>query len=541
MNRHQNIIDRDPVTFEVVRSALYAICAELKSVIMRTSFSPLLSLSADLFCALLDRHGGVVGQGNDIPVHLGAVPFTVKAIFEAFPIDTWRAGDGVINNDPYAGGTHLPNVSLVMPVFHGEALCGFSLSRVHWPDIGGIAAGSSSVCDEIFKEGLRIPPLKVIEGGRTRADILSLILANVRVPEDRHGDFRAQVAGARRTERRIQELAERYGVDTLADVMEASQVYSERILRRRLAKLPDAIVEHEEQLDGDGLDKEVRPAIRVRIEKTGGSFRVDFTGSSPGVRGPINAPFAVTASSVYYTLMAFAGGDIPPNSGIYDVAEIVAPPGTIVNASYPSAVVAANTETSNRMVDILLAALAKAYPECVPAGSYGSACVYTFGGTDPRSGRRFVHYETIGGGAGASPTGSGASGTRVHMGNTMNLPIEAAEAAMPIRYIAYQLVKKSGGDGLHRGGSGVLKSIEFLADGIEASVLGERTLSRAHGAAGGTAGQAASFVLQRAGGPRTSLDAKSGPHRLSKGDRLIMTTAGGGGWGKRKSEASEIG
>lgn len=530
---HVSIIDRDPVTFEVVRSALYAICAEMKSVIMRTSFSPLLSLSADLSCALLDRHGGVVGQGNDIPVHLGAVPFTVRAVFDAFPINEWKPGDGVIVNDPYAGGTHLPDVSLVMPIFHGETLCGFSLSRVHWPDVGGIAAGSSSVCDEIFKEGIRIPPLRVMENGQPRRDILNLILANVRVPEDRHGDFRAQIAGARRTERRIQELAERYGVDTLADVMSASQTYSERILRKRLSKLPDAVVEHEERLDGDGIDRSSRPLIRVRIEKTGENFKVDFTGSSPCVRGPINAPFAVTASSIYYTLMAFAGGDIPPNSGLYDVAEIIAPEGTVVNASYPAAVVAANTETSNRMVDILLAALAKAYPDKVSAGSYGSACVYTFGGVDPRSGRRFVHYETIGGGAGGSPHGRGANGVRVHMGNTMNLPIEAAEAAMPIRFLAYQLVDGSGGDGIHPGGTGVLKSIEFLADGIEASVLGERTRSPAHGTAGGADGRPASFVLQRAQGERVSLDAKSGPHKLSRGDRLEMTTAGGGGWGRK--------
>lgn len=533
-SRPPTIIDRDPVTFEVVRSALYAICAEMKSVIMRTSFSPLLSLSADLSCALLDGHGAVVSQGNDIPVHLGAVPFTVRAVFDAFPIDEWRPGDGIVVNDPYAGGTHLPDVSLVMPIFHGPTLCGFSLSRVHWPDVGGIAAGSSSVCDEIFKEGVRIPPLRIIENGTPRRDILNLILANVRVPEDRHGDFRAQMAGARRAELRMREFADRYGLETLAEVMSASQTYSERILRKRLTKLNDAVVEHEERLDGDGIDKDSRPLIRVRVEKTGERFKVDFTGTSRCVQGPVNAPFAVTASSVYYTLMAFAGGDIPPNSGIYHVAEIIAPEGTIVNASYPAAVVAANTETSNRIVDILLAALAKSYPDHVPAGSYGSACVYTFGGTDPRSGRRFVHYETIGGGAGASPAGPGANGIRVHMGNTMNLPIEAAEAAMPVRFVAYKLIDDSGGHGLHRGGSGVLKSIEFLCDGIEASILGERTLSRAQGAAGGSEGALSSFFLRSAKGDGVRLEAKSGPHKLAKGDRLEMVTAGGGGWGSRR-------
>jgi N-methylhydantoinase B len=535
------IIDRDPVTFEVVRSALYSICAEMKSVIMRTSFSPLLSLSADLSCALLDSRGRVVGQGKDIPVHLGAVPFTVRAVFEDFPIKQWKDGDGVIVNDPYSGGTHLPDVSLIMPVFAGEVLCGFSLSRVHWPDVGGIAAGSSSVSNEIFKEGIRIPPILIIENNRPRADILKLILANVRVPEDRHGDFRAQIAGANRAERRIRELAERYGVEVVAEVMRDSQAYSERILRSRLRKLPDTIVEYEERLDGDGIDASSRPLIRARIEKAGDNFRVDFTGSSPCVQGPVNAPFAVTASAVYYTLMAFVGGGIPPNSGVYDVAEIVAPEGSIVNASYPASVVAANTETSNRVVDILLAALAKAYPDRVPAGSYGSACVYTLGGTDPRSGKRFVHYETIGGGAGASSQGPGAGGIRVHMGNTMNLPIEAAEASLPIRFLAYELVPESGGSGLHRGGSGVRKSIEFLADGVEASILGERTLSPAHGVAGGMEGDCARFTYRSAGGQHIILGAKSGPHKFSVGDRLEMLTAGGGGWGRDSTTKSNKG
>lgn len=530
------IIDRDPVTFEVVRSSLYAICAEMKSVIMRTSFSPLLSLSADLSCALLDAQGNVVGQGRDIPVHLGAVPFTVRAAFAIFPVDLWKAGDGVILNDPYAGGTHLPDVSLIMPIFHRDILCGFSLSRVHWPDVGGIAAGSSSVSNEIFKEGLRIPPLKIIENGKPREDILALVLANVRVPQDRHGDFRAQIAGAHRAELRVLELAERYGVDVLAEVMSDAQTYSQRIVRRRLAALPDAIVEHEETLDGDGIDANCRPVVRARIEKKGDGFLVDFTGSSPCVAGPINSPFAVTASSVYYTLLSLAGGDIPPNNGVYEVASIIAPEGTIVNAAYPAPVVAANTETSNRIVDILLAAIAKVYPELVPAGSYGSACVYTLGGVHPATGRRFVHYETIGGGGGATARAEGASGIRVHMGNTMNLPIEAIEAALPIRFVAYELVPESAGRGRYRGGAGVRKVIEVLADNVEASVLGERTLTPAHGVAGGGQGGVARFTHRRPDSSDVMLAAKSGPHSLKKGERLEMVTAGGGAWGRSSDE-----
>jgi N-methylhydantoinase B len=527
-----SIIDRDPVTFEVVRSALYAICAEMKSVIMRTSFSPLLSLSADLSCALLDARGCVVGQGRDIPVHLGAVPLTVRAAFSVFDVGRWKAGDGVILNDPYSGGTHLPDVSLIMPIFQRDTLCGFSLSRVHWPDVGGVAPGSSSVSNEIFKEGLRIPPLRIIENGQPREDIVALVLANVRVPQDRHGDFRAQIAGARRAESRVRQLAERYGVEVLAEVMSDAQTYSRCLVRRRLAALPDAVVEHEEALDGDGIDENCRPIVRVRIAKRGDEFVVDFTGSSPCVAGPINSPFAVTASSVYYTLLSLAGGDIPPNSGVYEVASIIAPEATIVNAAYPAPVVAANTETSNRIVDILLAALAKVYPERVPAGSYGSACVYTLGGVHPGTGRRFVHYETIGGGAGATAKGDGASGIRVHMGNTMNLPMEAVEAALPIRFQSYELVPESGGRGRHRGGAGVRKVIEILADRVEASVLGERTLTPAHGVAGGGCGDVARFTHGRADGSCVGLPAKSGPHLLRKSERLEMVTAGGGAWGR---------
>ena len=532
MTGSKTIIDEDPVTFEVVRSALYATCAEMKSVIMRTSFSPLLSLSADLSCALLDSNGKVVGQGRDIPVHLGAVPYTVRAAFTEFPITTWKDGDGVVLNDPYLGGTHLPDVSLIMPVFHNSRLHGFSLSRVHWPDIGGIAAGSSSVCDDIIKEGLRIPPLRLVEAGKPRKDILNLILSNVRVPEDRHGDFRAMLAGAERAKRRLQELLDRHGADVVAEVMSDTQTYSARLVRNRLLRLPDAVVEHEETLDGDGIDPNVKPKIRVRVIKRADSFTCDFSGSSGAVRGPVNAPLAVTASSVYYTMLSLVGQGVPPNEGVYEVATIVAPEGSIVNAQSPSPVVAANTETSNRIVDVILGALAKAYPDQVPAGSYGSACVYTLGGVDPRTKRRFVHYETIGGGAGATIHGPGAGGIRVHMGNTMNLPIESAEASMPIRFVAYELVAGSGGVGQHAGGAGVRKVIEMLADDIEASILGERTDTAAHGVGGGASGALASFTYFGRDGSQVRLPAKSGPHRVSQGERLEMITAGGGGWGK---------
>ncbi|MBV6272796.1 hydantoinase B/oxoprolinase family protein [Alcaligenaceae bacterium CGII-47] len=536
----KSVLEQDPVTFEVIKSALYAICAEMKSVIMRTSFSPLLSLSADLSCAILDVQGNVIAQGVDIPVHLGAARFTALSALKRFPIETWQEGDGVLLNDPYEGGTHLPDMSLLTPVFQMEQKIGFVLSRIHWPDIGGIAAGSSSVCDEILKEGLRIPPIKIIESCVVRADVLRLILANVRVPLDRNGDFQAALAGHARATDRVRELCTRYGADTVVQVMADTQIYSRRLVQARLAGLPDADVSNEETLDGDGIDPDAMPVIKVRIRKVGTNLIFDFTGSSACVAGPINAPLPVTASAVYYTVLSFLGGDIAPNSGVYDGVEIIAPEGSIVHATYPSPVVAANTETANRMVDVLMGALAKVYPDRVSAGSYGSACVYTLGGVHAQQHNRpFVHYETIGGGMGGTSQGRGASGLRVHMGNTMNLPIESIEASVPVRFVNYEIVADSGGAGLHRGGDGVRKTFESLADGVQASVLGERTRTPACGISGGATGSLARFRLISDSGVR-ELESKSGPHRLARGDRLEMITAGGGGWGvHNQSEETE--
>lgn len=529
-NSQTSILKRDPVTFEVVKNALYATCAEMKSVIMRTSFSPLLSLSADLSCALLDEGCRVVAQGVDIPVHLGAAGLSAQAALKYFPADTWSDGDGVLLNDPYEGGTHLPDMTLVTPVKCDGLLVGWVTSRIHWPDIGGVAAGSSSVTDEILKEGVRVPPVKILEAGRIREDVLRLILANVRVPEDRRGDFMAALAGHKRANERVQELCQRYSVPVVKEVMRETQAYSRALVAARLGGLPDIDVTHEEMLDGDGIDPHCAPLIRVRVKKSGTRFSFDFSGSSPCVSGPINCSFPMTAAVVYYTLLALAGGHIAPNAGVYEGVEIIAPEGTVVNAVYPFPVVAANTETSNRMVDVVMGALAKAWPDQVAGGGYGSACVYTLGGVDSRRQRAFVHYETVGGGMGATAHGEGASGIRVHMGNTMNLPIESIETHVPVRFLEYGVNRGSGGAGRYAGGCGVTKSLEVLADTVQASVLGERTQTAAAGVAGGGPGATARFTLTREGEQR-ELPAKSGPHLLRRGDILTMTTAGGGGWG----------
>ena len=529
------ILERDPVTFEVVRGGFYAICEEMKSVMTRASFSPLLSLSSDLSCALLDHEGEVVAQGNDIPVHLGAMPFTGRGVLAVIPAGEWRPGDAVLTNDPYAGGTHLPDMTLMTPIFDQKGVSGFAASRVHWPDVGGSAAGSSTVTDDIIKEGIRIPPVRILRDGVLDAGLARVLFANMRVPDDRMGDLRAQIACNERGAARVGELARRYGGEAIREVMAATQSYSQLQVEAALESLADGEYRAECRLDGDGYATDPGSgdfAIRVTISKRGRAIVCDFTGTSPQARGPVNAPIAVTASAAYYVLLAISGGAAPPNSGAYRPMRIIAPEGSLVNPRPPAPVVAANTETSNRLADLLLDALSPALGDASIGGSYGSAGVFTIGGWDPIRGRAFVHLETIGGGMGASREAPGLSGHRVHMGNTMNLPAEAVEASLPVRVEAYELVDGSGGPGRNTGGMGVRRAVRALADNIEFSVLSERALHPAPGAAGGGAGGCARFYVRRANGEVDELASKTVAGRLAKGDCLTIETAGGGGWGE---------
>lgn len=535
VNEVDGILKSDPVTFEVIRSGLYAICEEMKSSIMRASFSPLLSLSADLSCALLDVDGEVVAQGNDIPVHLGAMPHSARGILARYPSHTWRPGDAVLCNDPYSGGSHLPDMTLLTGAFAEGALIGFSASRVHWPDIGGSSPGSSSVTDEIIKEGLRLPPVKIVEAGKVQEELWSVLFANVRVPDDRKGDFKAQIAGNARGVARLEGLAQRYGSSTLQKILAATQSYSQKLVEDVIARIPDGTYRAHHHLDGDGYveDHGEGPLrIEVTITKAGKGLHCDFTGTGPQARGPMNAPLSVTTSACNYLLLALAGGEVQPNSGAYRPLKVTAPPGTLVNPAYPAPVVAGNTEMSNRLVDLLLEALAPAVPELAIGASYGCAGVWAVGGFDERRRRAFVHLETTGGGMGASSGSSGLSGHRVHMGNTMNLPIEAVEAGLPIRIDAYELIDGSGGKGQHAGGLGARRVVRALADGIQFSLLFERALHPAKGVAGGGEGAPAKFFIRHADGTETALGSKTVAGRLRAGDSLFMETAGGGGWGQ---------
>ncbi|MDP6342583.1 MAG: hydantoinase B/oxoprolinase family protein [Alphaproteobacteria bacterium] len=529
----------DPVTFEVVRGGLYAICEEMKSVMTRAAFSPLLSLSSDLSCALLDHDGDVVAQGNDIPVHLGAMPFSAKGILQRFPLDSWRPGDAVLSNDPYSGGSHLPDMTIISPIFDDAGVLGFAASRVHWPDIGGSAPGSSAVTDEIVKEGLRIPPVRVIRDGELDPGVSTLLFANVRVADDRMGDFRAQIACNQRGVDRVGGLIDRYGGGAVRRILAETQDYSQRMVERALAELPDGSYRASQHLDGDGYieDPGNGPLVlSVRIDKSGAAIRCDFAGTGRQTRGPINAPISVTASACYYLALALSGGDVPPNSGAYRPVEVAAPEGSLVNCVYPAPVVSGNTEMSNRLIDLMFEALAPAMGRQAIGGSYGTAGVFAVGGHDPIRDRPFIHVETLGGGMGASRAGPGLDGHRTHMGNTMNLPIEASEAASPVLIERYELVDGSGGGGRWPGGRGVRRVLRSLADEVKFSLLFERALHPAHGALGGEPGRVASFRLERTDGGGERLSSKTEAGSLNRGDRLLMETAGGGGWGETDAE-----
>lgn len=527
-------VSSDPVTFEILRSSFYAICEEMKSVIMRAAFSPLIALSSDLSCALADATGKVIAQGNDIAVHLGAMPYSIQGALGSINLSELRSGDAILTNDVYKGGSHLPDMTLITPIFVGDEPIGYAVNRTHWPDVGGAAPGSSSVNQEIYQEGLRIPPVIIFKEGKLDPQISDIVFANVRVPEERLGDLYAQFAGNMRGVGRIKELVDRYGLSRIKRVMAEALQYSRCLIENEISSIPDGIYGFEEYMDGDGYGagpdgKGLRLCVAVKVE--GKSITVDFAGSAAATKGPVNAPFAVTASSVYYTVLAVTNPLIPPNSGCYEPIRIIAPKGSIVCAEHPYPVVSANTETSNRIVDVLLGAFSQAIPERVIAASYGSACIVTMGGVNPRTAGPFVHYETVGGGMGARPNSDGINGHRVHMGNTMNVPVEAIEAAFPIRIVSYELIRDSGGNGRYKGGWGVRRVYEALEPGIRFSVLCERALHPPWGLFGGGPGKRASFYMVGPSGDTRSLPSKVASLDLPQGHRLYVETAGGGGYG----------
>ena len=528
----------DPITLEVLRHAFAAVADEMNANLIRSAYSPNIKERRDCSCALFDAHGEMVAQAESIPVHLGAMPFSVAAAIKRF--SSFLPGDVVVANDPYAGGAHLPDVTFIAPAFAAGELVAFVANRAHHADIGGKEPGSlAGDTTEIYQEGLRIPPIRLWRQDRLDQDLLDLILANVRTPQERLGDLRAQHAACATGINRLEALVSRYGKDYLEKGMAAVMDYSQRRMRAEIAKLPDATACYEDTLDGDGItDEPIRIVARVTVD--GETVRVNFTGSSPQVVGPVNAVTAVTASATYFTLRALTDPQIPPNAGCYRPIEVIAPVGTVLNPTPPAPVVGGNLETSQRIVDVILGAFSKICPDRVIAACQGTMNNLAVGGIDPRSGRPYSLYETIAGGFGARPNADGADGIHSHMTNTLNTPVEALETAYPLRVERYELIPGSGGKGRFRGGLGIRRDITAIEHTARVSLLCDRRTTRPYGLAGGKPGQAGKNVLIR-DGEETALPGK-GTFTLRAGETVSVRTPGGGGYGnpeKRDSWAIE--
>jgi len=527
----------DPATFEIVKNSLYKIAEEMRVVLAKTAYSPLLKSAGDYSCGVFDAAGEMVAQGPDLPIHLGSMPDAVRAVVAAFSPDV-HDGDVFIHNDPYFGGSHLPDVNVVRPAFHDGTLLGYACLRAHWPDVGSATPGSYGAVTQIFGEGLRMPPLRLISRGTLNGELERLILANVRTPDERKGDLGAQLAATLRATERLAALAARYGADALVGYMGEVMDYSERLMRAALLDLPDGNGSFEDFCDGDGIaddaaGNDARFRIRLAVKKTGDRLIADFAGTDPQVKGPMNAPLSVTASGIYCGLKTAIdpGNLIPPNSGCWRTIEVRAPKGSVVNAEFPSPVVYANHEMSHRVADMVMGALVGFMPDQVMACSQGTSAILTLGGVDPRDGRHYVSYETPKGGFGARPTKDGINTIASGISNTMNTPVEVLEMAFPVRVERYEINPDSGGAGRFRGGCGARRVWRMLdkADATGALCM-ERMTSPPFGLRGGRSGAAAIVTLTTPDGATRLLPSK-GAFAAPAGAVIDMITPGSGGFG----------
>ncbi len=561
---------QDPIELEIFKNIYHSIAEEMGAALRRTAFSPNIKERRDYSCAVFDARGEVIAMGDHMPVHLGSMPMSVRAAIESLPL---QPGDMVMLNDPFRGGTHLPDITLVAPVYVRRKRRGkdalatagedagatrtrkrgpdfYVASRAHHADVGGTYPGSMGLCREIYQEGLRIPPVRIMRSGTMEADVLALLLSNVRTPGEREGDLGAQIAACHTGAERLREVCQRYGLERAQSASRALLEYSERMMRGFLVRVPPGTYRAEDFMDSDGIsDRPVKIAVAVKF---GGKERsrvsdpartgrrpvptqpvvtVDFTGSDPQVEGSINAVEAITYSACFYVFRCLLEEDVPATSGLMRPIRVIAPSGTVVNARPPAAVAGGNVETSQRIVDVVLRALAQAVPDRIPAAASGTMNNLTIGGIDPRTGEPFAYYETIAGGMGARPNKPGVSGVHTHMTNSLNTPAEALEYSYPLRVQRYSLRPASGGEGKHRGGDGIVREIEVLTD-AEVTLLSDRRLRGPWGLAGGDAGLPGNAYVSRKKGSAEQLPGKFNV-RLRTGDRIRIESPGGGGWGKK--------
>lgn len=531
----------DPTTLEIYRALYTSVAEETGIALRRTAFSPNIKERRDYSCAVFDSSGRVIAQGDHMPVHLGSMPMAVSAALREVDI---APGDVVALNDPFAGGTHLPDVTLISSVVSGQSSVGkrkqlttdnrqrtlfYVANRAHHADIGGATPGSMGLATDVYGEGVRIPPVRIVRGGEICDDVMKLILANVRSNHERRADFEAQIGALKTGEMRLLEIVERRGEKEASDYAAHLISYSARMMRRAIAAIPAGAYEAEDALDNDGISNREIP-IRVRIMINGERARVDFSGSSPQVAGSVNAVEAITLSAVSYCFRCLLAGDVPASAGLMEPIEVIAPPGTVVNANHPASVAGGNVETSQRIVDTVFKALSRAIPDRIPAASQGTMNNLTIGGIDPRNGAEFSYYETVAGGMGARPELNGMNATHTHMTNSLNTPAEALEYAYPLRVREYRIRKGSGGKGKRKGGDGAIREIEVLTH-ARMSLLADRRKRAPYGLHGGEDGATGRASIIRRDGTVEVLPSK-GSWELAEGDRVRIETPGGGGFGK---------
>jgi len=517
----------NPILLEVFKNRFSSISEEMGVTLHRTAFSPNIKERRDLSCAIFDHKGEMIAQAAHIPVHLGSMPMSVKSAINSIPFEE---GDMVILNDPFKGGTHLPDITIVAPVFaSGEKPCFYVANRAHHADVGGMSPGSMPLATSIFQEGIIIPPLKIVEKGNIDRKILDFFLNNVRTPIEREGDFAAQIMANITGVRRAKELIHKYSLETVDFYAKRLMDYAEQITRKTIENIPNGVYTFEDHMDDDGITHE-KVKVHVSITIKEDEAVLDFRRSDPQVQGSINAVYAITLSAVLYVFRSLIERDIPANAGCLRPIKILTEKGTVVDARFPSAVAGGNVELSQRVVDVVLGALSEALPETIPAASQGTMNNVTIGGINPKNGRPFAYYETIGGGMGATAKIGGESAVHSHMTNTLNTPIEALEYTYPFQVNEYSIRYGSGGKGLHRGGDGIVREIKLLSD-AEVTVLSERRKLSPYGLFGGEPGVKGKTVIIRNG----SEEEKPGKFSasLKKGDTVRIETPGGGGYGKR--------
>ncbi|MFC5750143.1 hydantoinase B/oxoprolinase family protein [Actinomadura rugatobispora] len=528
----------DPVTQEVVRYRLSAIADEMETALLRAAYSAIVKEGLDASAAVFDRSGDNVAQAAAIPIHLGCMIPSVRSVLERWPAETMRPGDVFILNDPYAGGTHLPDIAVLRPLFHGADMVGIAATMSHHQEIGGMVPGSLPPnATELYQEGLRLPPMKLFDAGEPVTPIFDMIRANVRTPDVVLGDLRAQLAACHLAEDRMRELVDEVGLTVLEEVMAALLDRSERLTRARVAEIPDGAYTFTDFMDDDGVDIGRPVEIRATVTVAGSDLHVDFTGTAPQAKGPYNCVPASSIAAVYYVLRAVTGPDIPNNSGCYRGVKITLPPGSLVNPHEP-APVNSRTATVLRLCDALFGCFAQAVPDRMPAAQSGQLLVMNFGGTDPATGRTYVTSEIGMGGMAARPGLDGVDAVEASASNCMNVPAEAIEMESPVRVLSWRIWADSGGAGRWRGGCGTEKVFTLTAGSASANYRGERHTTHAWGLRGGLGAPFSHGDVERADGTAESLPSKTMVH-LREGDRLRVRLSGGGGYGDPHTRPAE--